>query len=196
MADYLPLVLITGSTGYLGSGFLQQALEAGYPVRMTVHSTKVDVARQLHGEKVDIVVVEDSIGGDFTGALKGVGAVIYIASPTAVPQDAQGPQADSTVKAVANIVIQAVAAGVKRIVAASTPDAVNDLNAVSNALAHFVFDDQHWNPVRTAQVVDRYHHLLWISCGEKAFPEREMWKFVDEHPEMDLAPTSLTTVAR
>ena len=34
-----------------------------------------------HGDKVDIVVVEDLVKGDFTDALKGVSAVIHVAAP-------------------------------------------------------------------------------------------------------------------
>ena len=36
-----------------------------------------------YGDRVDIVVVEDLIKGDFTDALKGVSAVIHAASPAA-----------------------------------------------------------------------------------------------------------------
>ena len=34
-----------------------------------------------YGDKVDIVVVEDLVRGDFTNALKGVSAVIHVATP-------------------------------------------------------------------------------------------------------------------
>ena len=34
-----------------------------------------------YGDKVDIVVIEDLIKGDFTDALKGVSAVIHVATP-------------------------------------------------------------------------------------------------------------------
>jgi hypothetical protein len=34
-----------------------------------------------YGDKVDIVVVEDLVKGDFTDALKGVSAVIHVATP-------------------------------------------------------------------------------------------------------------------
>ena len=45
---------------------------------------KADALRKMyakHGDKVDIVVIEDLIKGDFTDALKGVSAVIHVATP-------------------------------------------------------------------------------------------------------------------
>ena len=40
-----------------------------------------------YGDKVDIVVVEDLITGDFTDALKGVSAVIHVATPVPGRED-------------------------------------------------------------------------------------------------------------
>jgi len=47
-------------------------------------SRKADALKKVYakyGDKVDIVVVEDLITGDFTDALKGVSAVIHVATP-------------------------------------------------------------------------------------------------------------------
>ena len=52
----------------------------------TVRSRKAEALRKAYakyGDRVDIVVVEDLIKGDFTNALKGVSAVIHAASPAA-----------------------------------------------------------------------------------------------------------------
>jgi saccharopine dehydrogenase-like NADP-dependent oxidoreductase len=49
-----------------------------------VRSRKADMLRKAyakHGDKVDIIVVEDLTRGDFTDALKGVSAVIHAAAP-------------------------------------------------------------------------------------------------------------------
>jgi len=51
-----------------------------------VRSRKADALRKVYakyGDKVDIVVIEDLIKGDFTDALKDVSAVIHVA--TAIP---------------------------------------------------------------------------------------------------------------
>ena len=47
-------------------------------------SRKADALRKVYakyGDKVDIVVIEDLVKGDFTDALKGVFAVIHVATP-------------------------------------------------------------------------------------------------------------------
>jgi hypothetical protein len=49
-----------------------------------VRPRKADTLRKSYakyGDRVDIVVVEDLIKGDFTDALKGVSAVIHAATP-------------------------------------------------------------------------------------------------------------------
>jgi len=49
-----------------------------------VRSRKADTLRKSYvkyGDRVDIVVVEDLVKGDFTDALKGVSAVIHVATP-------------------------------------------------------------------------------------------------------------------
>ena len=51
-----------------------------------MRSRKAEALRKAYakyGDRVDIVVVEDLIKGDFTNALKGVSAVIHAASPAA-----------------------------------------------------------------------------------------------------------------
>jgi len=55
------------------------------PFIRIVRSQKAAALRKAydkHGDKVDIVVVEDLVRGDFTDALKGVSAVIHVATPT------------------------------------------------------------------------------------------------------------------
>ena len=54
-----------------------------FRIRIT-RSRKADALRKAYakyGDKVDIAVVEDLIKGDFTDALKGVSAVIHVATP-------------------------------------------------------------------------------------------------------------------
>ena len=51
-----------------------------------MRSRKAEALRKAYakyGDRVDIVVVEDLIKGDFTNALRGVSAVIHAASPAA-----------------------------------------------------------------------------------------------------------------
>ena len=55
-----------------------------------VRSGKADAVKAAYtkyGDQVDIVVVDDFINGDFTDALKGVYAIILVASPLPGRQD-------------------------------------------------------------------------------------------------------------
>ena len=88
-------------SGYTGAHILIRLLKEGYRVRgygiqivvvdraakrviRIVRSRKAEALRKAYakyGDRVDVVVIEDLIKGDFTDALKGVSAVIHAASP-------------------------------------------------------------------------------------------------------------------
>ncbi|KAI5119396.1 hypothetical protein M0805_005939 [Coniferiporia weirii] len=69
-----------------------------------------------------------------------------------------------------NIERQAVTAGVKRIAVTGTLGAVDDEDAVGRVLTDCVYTDQHWNP----------------ATREQAISDWEVWKFADEHLEVDI----------
>ncbi|THH07413.1 hypothetical protein EW145_g3401 [Phellinidium pouzarii] len=181
----LPLVLITGATGYLGAHVLQQVQEAGYPVRITARPAKVEAAKKLHGDKVDVVPIADIVDGDFTEAFKGVGALIHTAAPLAGRQEAEG-MLNSAVKGALNVISQAVNAGVKKIVITSSWGTANDLDRPERTYTDYVFSEKDWNPATREQVLDGKHHSLWVYCGAKTISEQEVWKYADEHPEVDI----------
>ncbi|KAH8114399.1 NAD(P)-binding protein [Phellopilus nigrolimitatus] len=180
----LPLVLITGATGYLGSHIVLQALEAGYPVRITTRPAKVEAAKKQFGGTVDVAAIADIVDGDFTEALKGVGAVIHAAAPLAGRQDAHG-MLDSAVKGALNVVRQSAAAGVTRVVVTSSWGTANDIDA-ARTFTDYHYTDKDWNPATREQVLDGKHHPLWVYSGAKTISEQEVWKFADEHPEVDI----------
>ena len=88
-------------SGYTGAHILIRLLKEGYRVRgyaiqivvvdraakrviRIARSRKAEALRKAYakyGDRVDVVVIEDLIKGDFTDALKGVSAVIHAASP-------------------------------------------------------------------------------------------------------------------
>ncbi|QDS68774.1 hypothetical protein FKW77_005277 [Venturia effusa] len=79
---------ITGANGHLGFRVVVTALAAGYKVRAIVRRVKaseqIKAAKSIHPhlDGLEIVVVEDLLGeGVFDEALKGMDAVIHVASP-------------------------------------------------------------------------------------------------------------------
>lgn len=80
------LVLITGTTGFLGFKVLREALKAGYHVRAAVRSTaKAEKVRRQSSaleDQLSFVVVPDFVAkGAFDEAVQGVRYVIHVASP-------------------------------------------------------------------------------------------------------------------
>lgn len=55
-----------------------------------------------------------------------------------------------------------------------------------------------WNEVTKEQVLDGTHgadDAMWVYAASKAVAERELWKFADAHPEVDIT-TSQSALPR
>lgn len=88
------LILLTGSTGHLGYRTLIEALSKGYQVRATVRSdgkaeeVKAAKSTQPYLSQLTFITVPDiEKRGAFDEAVKGVNAIIHLASPLAKPTD-------------------------------------------------------------------------------------------------------------
>jgi len=126
-------VLITGASGFLATHVIAKALEAGYSVRGTVRSkAKGDAIQRRYshlGDKFDIVVVNDLVTGDLTEALKGISAVIHVASPfTGVVHDPKKDMLDPAIEGTLNVVHSTHNAGIKHIIITASLVGVIDLD--------------------------------------------------------------------
>lgn len=140
MPDTTDLILVTGSTGYLGFRTLRSALEYGYPVRAAVRSEAKaqDVKETIQSLKlpghVEFVVVPDiTLPGAFDTALQGVKYIIHVASPLATA----GSDDDDLEELFVKPAIQGTlglfesarrAGGVERIVVTSSVAAIHPLS--------------------------------------------------------------------
>jgi len=185
MSTSLPLILITGASGYLGSHIVQEALVAAYPVRITARSGKVELLREQYAGKVDVVAIDDVATGDFTDALKDVGAVIHSAAPLPGRASPAGMLAGAAEGGL-NIVRQSVRAGIRRIVITSSFASANEDS--SKVFSDYQYTDQGWNPATKEQVLDgSYDHLPgWIYAAVKTLAEKEIWKYAEDHPDVDI----------
>lgn len=82
----MSLVLITGSTGFIGSKVTLRVLEAGYRVRLSIRreeqSDKLSRIFAKHVDALEFVIVPDlSTPGCFDSIMDGVQYVLHIASP-------------------------------------------------------------------------------------------------------------------
>jgi nucleoside-diphosphate-sugar epimerase len=109
----MPTVLITGINGFVAVHTAVKYLENGWNVRGTVRSAdKGDKALALpcfkqYKDKVDYVIVEDLIKGDFSEALKGVDAIAHCASPWHFNGKKWAEYRDPAVKGTTNVLEQA-----------------------------------------------------------------------------------------
>jgi nucleoside-diphosphate-sugar epimerase len=109
----MPTVLITGINGFVAVHTAVKYLENGWNVRGTVRSAdKGDKALGLpcfkqYKDKIDYVIVEDLIKGDFSEALKGVDAIAHCASPWHFNGKKWAEYRDPAVKGTTNILEQA-----------------------------------------------------------------------------------------
>ncbi|CAJ2499871.1 Uu.00g027240.m01.CDS01 [Anthostomella pinea] len=94
-----PLVLVTGSNGYVGSLALLKTLQAGYRVRAAVRS----ISRSNFLTSVPAIAPYTSSLSfveipEFTAAVKDVDSILHIATPPPPRPSAANPTTDSKVK--------------------------------------------------------------------------------------------------
>jgi len=91
-----------------------------------------------------------------------------------------------TVDGTMNLVRQGTAMGVKKIIVTSSILAVTDMDKPLEAYdSNHVYTPRDWNPATVDDVLASHHHPWWVYSASKAIAEREVWKFADEHPEVD-----------
>lgn len=129
------LILLTGATGHLGYRTLMLTLEAGYKVRAAVRSqakaetilTAPSIKALAPGSNLDFVIVPDILADSaYDDAVKGVNAILHIASPLAIAtEDYERDIITPAIKGTTNILKAAAKEpSVKRIVITSSIVAV------------------------------------------------------------------------
>ncbi|KDQ50487.1 hypothetical protein JAAARDRAFT_81852 [Jaapia argillacea MUCL 33604] len=170
-----PLILVTGASGFLGSYVVYEALEAGYRVRGTARSGKVDLVKKGYAKYedcFDVTPIDDVASSDFTVALKGVEAVIHVASPIAG-------------RASAEKLLDADKAGIKKFVVMSSVVALT--SPLDPRLGtNYEYTDQDWNPATKEEALKPDAGDAIIYSASKALSEKAVWDFVEEHPDIDV----------
>jgi dihydroflavonol-4-reductase len=186
----LPLVLVTGGSGFVGGHVLQQLLEAGYRVRTTVRSQQREqsVRTMLTGAVADdsrlsFVAADLDRDDGWRDAVAGCDYVIHVASPipAAAPETEDElirPARDGTLR----VLRSARDAGVKRVVVTSSCGAIYYGHPPQSA----PFDETSWT--NTAGDMSAY-------VRSKAIAERAAWDFMTaEGGSMELSTVNPTGI--
>lgn len=116
--------LVTGGSGYIGSLLTNELLEHGHDVRVLdslLHGQQ-DIAAEQEQAGIEVVRGDIRDADARAAALAGVDSVVHLAAIVGDPACARDPQVseDVNVRATESLVADAAAAGVKRLVFAST----------------------------------------------------------------------------
>lgn len=173
----MPLVLVTGASGFIAGHCIEQLLEQGYRVRGTVRSLgderKVGHLRSMRSPSGDgVELVEADLGRDagWQAAVAGCTYVLHVASPfpNTRPKDEDEiirPAVDGTLR-----VLRACAQeGVQRVVMTSSVAAIAYGHSDSSGR---VFSEADWS---VTERCDPYQK-------SKTLAEQAAWKFVGELP--------------
>jgi len=180
-------ILLTGGSGVLGHRMLNELLTSGHKVRVTSRPNKVSLLRSLNpgfsSDVFDISIIEDLVTADYTEALKGIDAVIHLASPVsnggATPQELYEVAVTGTQRVL-------TAAGecktVKRFVMAGSVGGFFKLD-YSNVTADVVFDENTFRELEDIDPTKYNRHETYLAC--KTITDKLVWKAADRYPDID-----------
>lgn len=171
-------VLVTGASGFIAKHIVRELLEQGHEVRASIRSDRRrdELVALFPDAELEFATLDLTKDDGWDDALAGVDVLMHTASPFPAeepkdPQELIRPAVDGTRRALH----AAQAAGVVRVILTSSCAAI--------------YKDSAKPPM------DRSTEANWtdpdaddVSAYEasKTLAERAAWKFVDEHPEMQL----------
>ena len=181
--ESVPLVLVTGATGYIATHVVQQLLLSGnYRVRGTIRSLKNEAkVKELKGLVPDAKYPLDLCEADLVNkeswlpAVQGCKYVFHIASPFPSsapkhPDDVIRPAVDGTV----NVLTACAETGsVKKVVLTSSIGAISCGMVGHPGREGHVYTEEDWSPPEACPIYDR----------SKTLAEKAAWDYVKELPE-------------
>lgn len=154
------VILITGSTGYLGGQLVREAFARGHSVRAVVRTEssfkKLIEQFPQNASKLSHVIVSDiTVPESFEGAFDGVVGVIHAASPFNLePKDNEEDLLKPAIRGSVAMLEAALRYGkdVKRVVVTSSHASVADVT--KGKRAGYMYNEKDWNPISYEQAAD------------------------------------------
>ncbi|EMF11571.1 NAD(P)-binding protein [Sphaerulina musiva SO2202] len=178
------LILVTGASGYIGSHVINEALAAGYKVRGTARSEeKAENTKKIfnnHPNYSTAIAADFQTDGAFDEAVKGVDAVIHVASDTTFGTDPNKVITPTKAGVLSILKSAAKEPSVKRFVLTSSSAAV--LLPKLNKELTVSKDDWNQEAIDLAWAPPPYgdDRAYPVYAASKAEGEKAMWQFVKE----------------
>jgi nucleoside-diphosphate-sugar epimerase len=181
-------ILVTGGSGYLASWIVKQLLDEGNKVNTTVRNlddkpkySHLSELSEQHPGKLKIFEADLIKEGSYDESSRDCSIVIHTASPFKISgiKDSLKELITPAVQGVQNVFKSAIKAGtVHRIVLTSSAAAIYGDAADIRNTESGIFMEKHWNTTSSSN-----HQPYSYS---KTMAEKEAWKIVAEHPEIEL----------
>ncbi|KAI1613784.1 hypothetical protein EDD36DRAFT_207550 [Exophiala viscosa] len=181
----LPQILVTGTTGPLGSAVALAVARAGFPLRGTSLSKERAAAWSAKYPEVAIewVTIEDhEKAGTYDEAVRGCSAVVHVAGPF-TRMHTKGDDIMIAQTRGTQSILDACAkeTSVKRLVYTSSVAAVHDDPHLGTGQGK-VYTEADWNPTSWEKgSASTGEHMLTTSyCAGKTLAEKLVWTFMEE----------------
>ncbi|KAI0043317.1 NAD-P-binding protein [Auriscalpium vulgare] len=181
----MSLVVVTGASGFLGSNVVDQLLDAGYKVRGVARgrtAPKVAEKYASFGDKFEIVVADDLTHSDLSHVFKGADALIHVASP--IGESNAEITLNSAINGTTRVLEAAYAGGIKKIVVTSSVVALCDPPKLFQKVT---LGDKDFGTATYEEALKPENAGFPVYAASKALAEKALWKFVGEHPDLDVA---------
>ncbi|MBD3225825.1 MAG: NAD-dependent epimerase/dehydratase family protein [Caldithrix sp.] len=191
-------IMVTGGTGYLGAWVVNQLLEKGYTVRLTVRNkTNKDKYALLQktadaSEGILEIYEADLLDkGSFDEAARGSHAIMHVASPFTLRfKDPVKDLLDPAVQGTQNVLQAASQAGtVRKVVLTSSVAAVHGDAVDLQEKGLSTFTEDHFNETSSTQHQPySYSKVMAEKEAWKIYEAQDQWKLVVINPSFVLGP--------
>ena len=188
MTSSLPLVAVTGATGFVGAHIVRDALASGYPVRSIVRNEEKGRAllRLLPDRNHTVMHVQDIRNKEaLREAFRGVKVVQHVASPYTMNfQDSRSEMLDPAIQGTLAVLEAANENDVEHVLITSSYAAINCYEK-GGAIRDYTYSENDWNPA-TYEDAATTNNKVYTYSASKALAEKAAWEFMDKNPSFAL----------
>ncbi|KAI9464924.1 NAD-P-binding protein [Lactarius psammicola] len=182
----MTIVLVTGASGFVGSHVVSELLRDGYTVRGTVRShnvARVKKSYESFGDRFSAVVIDDLVTSDLLAVVKGVDAIIHVASPLASSNTPPDVILETAVTGTTRILDAALAAGVKKLV---ITESVMSLTTPDDLWKDITITEKSYNRLTREDALKPGASALEVYSISKGLSDLTVRNFKRDHPDFEV----------